>query len=265
MNVDWQCFCYRIWIPGAVANLFGLALMSFDHFVAMHWPLRHCIILSKRNVIILIGCTWIFSVFLGSTYHLRSYQTLIQVLSDSRDAEKHTDMTFNAFCDEWILLYMPTSEQSNAYYRKNFTITSVVTAVVLIILAPVYCYIAKVAIRARKTKSFYQRHSLNSLNDSNLSSRVRMKHAKGICTTVLLITSFILLWSSVLIIFALIQETFSSMETIPPSQYAIVQLDRYLIVIVCCTTVVDVIIYFMRSQEALRLFHFARRKRSCAE
>ena len=156
--------------------------------------------------------------------------------------------SFDSFCEKWITLLIDDTSKEDVnqqIYATNFSITFTLISAVFLTITLIYCYIIRVALQARKTKCYFQRYSISS-NDKSHLARIRMRRAKGIGTTVFLLTSFIILWSPVLICKALI---LTKSPVLPSKEKDITKIDRCLIVVVCCTSVVDMVIYLIRTSD----------------
>ena len=194
------------------------------------------------------GC-WVLAALFSVTHYILPYKLMIEVsMNMSSNCFESDSSSLDSFYEQWIVLLMDSTRNNDTnqrIYTTNFSITFALVSAVFLTITLIYCYIIRVALQARKTKCCFQRYSTSS-NDKSHLARIRMRRAKGIGTTVFLLTSFIILWTPVLICYALI---LTKSPLLPSKEEDIFKIDRCLIVVVCCTTVVDVIIYLVRTTE----------------
>ena len=260
-------FC-TVWDIGTAANILGLVLMSVDHFVAVRWPLKHHILLSKSTLEVIIGISWILACILWAIYYIGNYKTLQAALNSTMD---DVNGTFSVFCKHWLFLSISKVmyEELRVRIYKDASLTFVLSGFVFVAIAFMYCYVSKVTVNARKTKSFFQNHSQSSSKSAITSDyqhssatsttsfsnawfkqvRKRLKLKRCIRTTMLFLGSFAVLWTPILICLVLILVKSSAFVA---HGMTIAIIDRSKTVAVCMTTITDVIIYFVRSNELER-------------
>ena len=193
------------------------------------------------------GC-WVLASLLSIAHYILPYRLMIEVSMDTSSGCYEYKNSFDSFCEKWITLLIDDTSKEDVnqqIYATNFSITFTLISAVFLTITLIYCYIIRVALQARKTKCYFQRYSTSS-NDKSHLARIRMRRAKGIRTTVFLLTSFIILWSPVLICKALI---LTKSRVLPSREEDISKIDRCLIVVVCCTSVVDMVIYLIRTSD----------------
>lgn len=217
---------------GPIANLLGLALMSLDHFIAIGWPLKHHKLQRRSTIEILIASTWIVALIRGITYYFNTYESFMLAVIN------FSSVDFDSFCEKWEEQKKPRPSNTGL----NFTVILLTTiGLVFLAIFVMYCYIAWVAFKAIKTKWYFQRYSRTS-SAKNRTARKRMRQVKGIGTTILLLFSFMLLWTPISVFY--IRSITNSLVIDPNTKCEIILID-----IVCCTSLIDVGIYFMRSKE----------------
>ena len=194
------CFMFvnRLWMIGPWANLFGLVLMTLDHFIAIRWPLKHRILMSKRTVEIMIGCSWIFAVICGILYNLTMFTTLVRAVTGLLQ-EDTKNTSFDSFCRDWIqMTNEEIKRQRDAshypiFFRRSLIILISIVLPTFISLLYMYTYIVTVVIKVTKRRRHFQRSSISSANQDTLNLRKRMRQARGIGTTITLLAAFLLL------------------------------------------------------------------------
>ena len=245
----------RLWMIGPWANLFGLVLMTLDHFIAIRWPLKHRILMSKRTVEIMIGCSWIFAVICGILYNLTMFTTLVRAVTGLLQ-EDTKNTSFDSFCRDWIqMTNEEIKRQRDAshypiFFRRSLILLISIVLPTFISLLYMYTYIVTVVIKVTKRRRHFQRSSISSANQDTLNLRKRMRQARGIGTTITLLAAFLLLWTPVIVFYALVS---TDSPILPPKRRDIRKIRRTMKVVLSCTTLVDIGIYFMRSKEAKRV------------
>lgn len=234
----------RLWLIGPGANLLGLALMSMDHLIAVRWPLKQHIILNPKVVTVLIISAWTMAAILSIIYYNFIYKSMVYAIIDTFSTDAVTTNTVETFCRKWDDL-MSKRRYSEEFAMYIFKCS--IVGIVFITMFNIYCFIAYVAFKADKTKGHFQRHCAISTIKRN-SLKGRLQKTKGITTTIMLLTAFLLLWVPSLILDVMIMT-----ESPLLLDHDFIFGTVYCSLMVSCTTVVDVVIYFMRSREAVRL------------
>ena len=193
------------------------------------------------------GC-WILASLFSIVHYIQPYRLMIEVSMDMSTHCCEYKSSFDSFCDKWITILIDLNREEDInqqIYATNFSITFALISAVFLTITLIYCYIIRVALQARKTRFYFQRYSISSNDKSHLAC-VRMRWAKGIGTAVFLLTSFIILWSPVLICKALI---LMKSRVLPSREEDLTKKERCLLVVVCCTSVVDMVIYLIRTSD----------------
>ena len=222
--------------------------MSLEHFIAIRCALKRRMLLSNNVVTAMIAGCWILASLFSIVHYIQPYRLMIEVSMDMSTHCCEYKSSFESFCEKWITILIDDTRKEDInqqIYATNFSITFALISAVFLTITLIYCYIIRVALQARKTKCHFQRYSISSNNKSHLA-RIRMRRAKGIGTTIFLLTSFIILWSPVLICKALI---LTKSPVLPSKEEDISRIDRCLIVVVRCTSVVDMVIYLIRTSD----------------
>lgn len=227
--------------------------MAFDILLAIRWPLKHHILLNRKTAIIIIICAWVLAVILSFAYCKFYYKTLFQTLAHTHEYEGEVNkQTFDLFCESWMLIITTASgdgELLHKVYKTYFTVSFLIIAVAFLTILLMYCYIIAIAIRARKTKQHYQRHSITS-QGKNRSAQMALSQTKAVGTTILLLSAYIILWMPLVVYFGLI---LTESRILPSDHRCLETIERILMVSICCTAIVDIGIYFIRSKEAFRV------------
>lgn len=242
-------------------------LMSIDHFVAIRWSIKHHILMRKRVILSLIVSTWIVAIINSALYQLLIHKNIRQVYTEIKTDYELEEWKYDEFCEQWgwydyrpygkYVFEMDQELHSDITYYVGFSIISVV----FIILLCIYSYIAWVVIKVAKARHRRLRYTLSKTSDQR-RTELYHKQAKGLLTTVLLLGTFVLLWAPLQIAYILMVTKSKLIDGLREKG----DLDVYQIwmMVVCsCTTLADVFIYFLRSQEMSKLLKYCRQKDNC--
>lgn len=231
---------------GCTANLIGLLLMSVDHFIVVRFSLRHRILMRKRVVFSLLGGSWVVSAIMGflSAILIASKRTSLLETFRKSYPEREID-----YC--WLETFYVFKTSKNSYYVQvgQEVDTKIILGAELIIMSLsfimmifTYIYIACTVVRVSKEQQ--QRLKSCRMFPKHRDSRMRKARYKGVCTTVLLLGTFVLVWlpTETLYILDLLKS-----ELLESSNLMLIR--RILLVIVSSTGLIDVGIYFLRSRE----------------
>ena len=249
-----------------MANLFGLQLMAIDSFVALKWPLQHHVYMKRSVVRVMIVTAWILAAILTFCYPLFIY-TRIDKIAGSL-IECNVVIPDNQFCRCWyIFVTVGVDDFMNLF---NFNVKAllflsrwkfaVLFTLTLIMLFVIYGY--RAAVVRRIAKSLNEHQSFNK----NISALERIHHMrkvqkKGFRITVVLFSTFYLLWTPCLIL-QYIKVVNGSVNVTHTGDLEFGLPERVCHVICCLTTIVDVLVYmiFMRSLELSRRIKGLRNK-----
>lgn len=238
-------------MSGTYANLFGLLLMTGDHFIAVRFSLKHRIWMRKRVIFSLISLAWVLAVILG-------FLELAIILSKDTMVRDYAQENFSIIIEGFCLMevaYRSTSPdgryqvpvgQEVDYLVQSLTYIIIISCVLVSMLC-VYTYIACVVIRVSRQRGARQRQTL--VEEKEIHKQMTKRQTKGICTTLLLLVSFCLLWAPVQVV-KLLEINRSSALTSTDVQL----LNSVLAVVASCTGLVDVIVYLLRTAKVKKCF-----------
>ena len=240
--------------------------MAIDSFVALKWPLQHHVYMKRTVVRGMIVTAWILAAILTFCYPLFIY-TRIDKIGDSLFGG-NVVIPHNQFCRSWYIFV--TVGIDNFMYLFNFNVKAllfvsrwkfaVLFTVTLIMLFVIYGY--RAAVVRRMAKSVNEHQSFNK----NISALERIHHMrkvqkKGFRITVVLFSTFFVLWTPCLIL-QYIKVVNGSVNVTHTGDLEFGLPERVCHVICCLTTIVDVLVYmiFMRSRELSRRIKRLRNK-----
>lgn len=250
-------FSFRCWAVGTIANLLGLMLMSIDHFVAIRWSIKHPILMRKRVILSLIGSTWIVAIINGALYHLIIYKNinkthaLLQGYSiDASESDEFCEQRGWYYYQEVEGVYFFHLDQAK-HSSITFYVDSAIILLVFITILCIYVYVASVVLRVAKARERGQRYSITSTSEQR-RARLQSTQAKGLLTTILLVSTFVVLWSPLEIYYILTEAKSEVIESLSVERQSLIE--TILMVVCSCTTLVDILVYFLRSQECIKMF-----------
>lgn len=251
-----------IWNAATTANLVGLMLMSVDHFVAIKFSLKHAVIMRKRTIITAIVCSWIVSLFLGllDRILIASNRELANISNIHRSK---VDSSMPFFCLKDVL-YEHKLDNGTYYFNVGqkadnlirISIDLVIVVLVCVIMLVVYLYIAVIVIKVGREKK--RRLQYASILTARQIQRIKRSQLKGMCTSLLLLLTFLALWLPMVVIKVL--NEFDGTYDANNNHHQ----NQLIMVVVCsCTALVDIFLYFLRSKEVFTLLNELKGRSTC--
>lgn len=237
-------YSYRVWMGGTTANVLGLLLMTSDHFIAVRFSLKHKLFLRKRVVFSLIAVSWVISILHGML------QTMI-IESKGRsiyETVKQQELKMIGHCALSTIYYDFGFDFGQVHDNVLISYSDIAfLSGILLTMIVVYSYIAHVVFKVSKQRQLRLQTS-SSISSKTINSQRRRSTTKGLCTTALLVGAFIILWAPIYI-YRILQISESSVL----KGADIVAVEIALVVTASTTSIVDILIYFMRSPELSKL------------
>lgn len=219
--------------------------MSIDHFIVIRFPLRHRIIMRKRVVFFFITVTWLLSAQL-------SLIDMFLIISKWSDVQTGVpvgwDLTDATYCqiEEWYLyrdetsFLVPVGQPTDSNIRRWITITLVSFPFCLMII--LHSYNTSVIIRVLRDQETRLRNHNMSSKEQDI--RLRKSRTKGLCTTILLLLTFAIVWLPLQVTNLMSASGSKLFDNINRTL-----LSKILIIITTLTGLWDILIYFLRSRE----------------
>ncbi|XP_067942563.1 C-C chemokine receptor type 3-like [Watersipora subatra] len=173
----------KIWNAGTYANLFGLLLMTVDHFIAVRWSLMHITVITKKWAVQAVLVVWLLAVVLAFLEDILIEPTYTEIMDDW-DTKFTTRYCYQRIVYKHTTNGIYTFDLNQDGHTAIIAVISIVTiSLTFVTMATVYTYIAYVVISiSRRKKAQNNRFSATRPN------------LKGIGTTILLLCTFLILY-----------------------------------------------------------------------
>lgn len=213
----------------------------------------------KRVVFCMITIAWLVSSIIGLLRLIVITSKSETLLQSDIAQEYYQGKTNFCYISKFYLIpegydyHIPVG-QSTVYLAEEYLDISLVI-IVCLVMTFVYVYIAYVVIRVTRRQEQRMRNS--TITSQERRSRFRQSRSKGLCTTALLLGTFAAVWLPMHIVKVLLASGSSVVESITAKDYSILR------IVATTTTVLDVVIYFLRSRELSVLMVQLKQRCSC--
>lgn len=244
-----------------MTNLLGLQMMAIDSFISLKWPLQHHIYTRRAVVKGLIIATWVITAAVIFYYPIL---LAIQIHRIESVMNEHFSDSSYRFCRSWYIFYTlrstpvlsPLQSELKAARTFNSWKFNVLFIIALFWLILIYIY------RAHVVRRWTRRQSQNLPSTKRLG-QMRKVQVKSYKRTVLLIGSFLALWSTCIVIQVL--HAIQNFTDLRFEDRLFHLPDRICVAVCGLTTILDVIIYMilMKEKEVERLHCHSMKVISC--
>ena len=229
--------------------------MTVDHFIAVRWSLKHQILMRRRVVGILVASSWILSIINGMLFNMMTHEGVKKAGDIMINELDYYYEYYDELHEQWSAWNYKESDgkyflelKQETFFKISLAVNFSLISAVLLVLLVVYVYIARVLLKVAKERRYRQRLSIASTAEER-SAQMRRRRVKGLCTTISLLVSFLLLWTPL--------QVYHMISFLKTNDSAYKGLDsgkdeRIMIVLCSCTSIVDIFIYVLRSQEVMR-------------